>query len=84
MLFSLKVHNWHLYVVPQILCSLQGTVCKIFSYVFQDEKKQLKEEGAKDKDLLQKYSLNIDLVKEHTDDIKMAQLMKLNVVQCKY
>ena len=56
--------------------------CK-YIYHFQTERKFLQSEAAKDCNLLSKSSLAIELVKEHKDDVKMAQLMKYKAVQCK-
>ena len=37
-----------------------------------------------DKALLEKSSLDIQLVEEHADDKRMAELMKFSTVKCKY
>ena len=48
--------------------------------VLRGEKKAINEEKAKDKELLDKWNINIDLVKENEQDVKLASLYKYNTV----
>ncbi len=49
--------------------------------VLRGEKKEATEQKAKDKELLDKWNINIDLVKENENDVKLAALYKYNTVQ---
>lgn len=46
--------------------------------VLRGEKKEAAEQKAKDKELLDKWNINIDLVKENENDVKLASLYKYN------
>ena len=50
----------------------------------QSEKKQIKAETESDAHLLKKSSLDIALVKEHTDDIHMASLLQYTSGKSEY
>ena len=45
---------------------------------FRTEKKAITEQKAKDKEFLDKWNINVNLVKENEDDIKLASLYKYN------
>jgi hypothetical protein len=51
---------------------------------FQVEKKQLKASEQADRALLDKSSLDISLVSEHDDDIKLAGLLKYKNIECQF
>ncbi len=51
---------------------------------FQQEKKSLKRQTEKDRALLIKASLDMALVKEHPDDVKVAGLLKYGAVKSEY
>jgi hypothetical protein len=55
-----------------------------WDFFFQEEKKQIAVTKAADKALLDKSSLDIELVPETSDDKKMAGLMKYSVTRCKF
>ena len=55
-----------------------------FIQLLQDEKKSLKKSADKDAALLLKSSLNISLVKESEEDVRLAGLLKYHTVQCKF
>jgi hypothetical protein len=46
--------------------------------VLRNEKKTLNEQKKLDKSLLDKWNIDIELVKEHEDDVKLASLFKYN------
>ena len=48
--------------------------------VLRSEKKEATEQKAKDRELLDKWNINIDLVKENENDVKLASLYKYNSV----
>ena len=48
----------------------------IQAFFFQEEKHQIKNNAIVDGDLLQRSSLEINLVPEHTDDILQARIMQ--------
>lgn len=50
----------------------------------QAEKKQLKEAADADRTILERASLNIDLVEESEEDKRLAGLMKYSVTSCKF
>lgn len=43
-------------------------------FIFQERKKELQKKQTRDHALLKRTGLNIDLVREHEDDIKLAKL----------
>jgi coiled-coil domain-containing protein 130 len=45
---------------------------------FRTEKKAINEQKTKDKEFLDKWNINVNLVKENDDDIKLASLYKYN------
>ena len=45
---------------------------------FRTEKKAITEQKTKDKEFLDKWNINVNLVKENDDDIKLASLYKYN------
>lgn len=46
--------------------------------VFQAKKKELQQKQTMDQGLLNKLGINIKLVEENTDDVKLAQLLMQN------
>ena len=54
--------------------------CKL---LLQTEKKAIKVTADEDKALLAKSSLDLHLVEEHSDDLRLAKLIKYEAVKCK-
>ena len=54
------------------------------SNILQSEKKQLREAAEAERAILDKSSLDIDLVEESEEDKRLAGLLKYSVTTCKY
>ena len=49
----------------------------------QETKKAELDLLSKDNAICEKFSLDVELVKEHPDDVRLAELLKYSTVQCK-
>ena len=53
-------------------------------FVHKEVKKAIQETAASDQALLDKSSLNLKLVEEKEEDVRISQLLKYKSIECKY